>query len=247
MDTALTPCDRAQARLDGSYSGPMASGGLPIHITSRSTAVSVVAEDGAALSVSGGRLHTLPDGSVTVDPERGSHTVEVRCPPLSGLSIGTASGRVELKGALGDVRVTTFSGNIEVEQAEHLEVRSKSGSVHVGWCRDECRVVAKSSTVRIDRAGRAHVASVSGRVEATDVQAADVRTVSGRVALVPAAGARVHVHSLSGTVEVTVPPGCRPTTRLHSLSGRISCDLPTGTDGVVDVRTGSGRINVTQR
>ncbi|MBK9178817.1 MAG: DUF4097 family beta strand repeat protein [Acidimicrobiales bacterium] len=229
----------------------MASGGPPIHIAihiaSRSAAVSVVAEDGAALAVTGGRVHTLPDGTVVVDAERGSRTIEVRCPPLTRLSIGTASGRVELKGALGDVRVTTFSGRVDVEQAEHLEVRSRSGSVHVGWCRDECRVVAKSAKVTIDRAARAHVASVSGRVEATEVQQADVRTVSGRVALEPAVGAHVNVHSLSGTVEVAVPAGCRPATRLHSLSGRISCDLPAGSDGVVDVRTGSGRIQITNR
>jgi DUF4097 and DUF4098 domain-containing protein YvlB len=219
---------------------------MRLNIATRSGRVRVEGREGAGLHVRGANVDHDDDGTVRIGGGTGgSNAVEVVCPAGSDVIVGTASGNVELVGSLGDVRVTTASGRISIDDAQRVDVRTASGTIEIGSCHGECRVVTKSSRVRVGNAGSLDCSAVSGRVEVGGVEDASVRTVSGRVALGTANTGRVDVRSVSGKVELEVPRARRPATRLSSISGRVRCDCETGDDGEITVATTSGTINVT--
>ena len=215
-----------------------------VAVATRSGRVSVVAAEGAALEVRGGTIEHGVGDSVTVSPARPSSSVEIACPAGCDVVVGTASGVVELMGALGEVMVTTQSGRISVETAKQADLRTKSGTVEVGECAGMCRVVTGSSRVRIGHAGCAEVTARSGAVTAEQVDDGCVHTASGRVEVGTSSDGRVAVRTISGAVRVTVPRGMRPMAMLRSLSGAIRCDCEQGADGQIEVSTTSGAISV---
>ena len=151
-------------------------------ISRRSGKVRVVADAGVPVSVEGGTLESNDDGSLEIHSPA-QPTLEVRCPTGSDLSISTASGAIEVRGEVGSVRVTTKSGNLEIERASAIDARGASGKVDVGACSGECHVVFVSGKVHIGEAGKVVVATVSGNIDAEEVDDAEVKTVSGDIEL----------------------------------------------------------------
>ena len=217
-----------------------------LRISRRSGKVRVIADPGAPVSVDGGSLESNADGCLEIH-STGSSTLEVKCPTGSDLTISTASGAIEVRGEVGSVKVTTKSGNLEIERASAIDARGASGKVDIGVCAGECHVVFVSGTVHIGEAGKAVVATVSGNIEADEVDDAEVKTVSGKIELGARGGGRLLARSISGSVKISVPDGDRPATRLKSVSGRISCECAQGDDGEIKAKTVSGGIAVTCR
>jgi DUF4097 and DUF4098 domain-containing protein YvlB len=199
---------------------------------------------GHDLTVNGGSIERHEDGAVYVRRDHDATEIEIRCPSGIDVTIGTIAGSVETIGPLGVVRIATVSGKIHVENAGQVDVRTKSGAIDIGSVEGECRVVTTSSKVHIGRAGRACVAGVSGVVLLERVFDAEVKTVSGKVLCATSGAGEVSVRTVSGKVDVMVPPNVRPATRLKSVSGRVECDCETGGDGAIAVATVSGRIRV---
>ncbi len=216
----------------------------PVHITTRSGKVRVVAVPGCELSVVGGTIELHDDGSVHIRRESSSDSIEVQCAPGTDVTVGTSSGKVDLAGRLGAVRVATSSGRIRIEEADRIDVRTHSGNIDVGWCVGACRIMTKSSGVHVRRAGRATVAAVSGIVLLEEVGGAEVKAVSGKVLIGATGDQRVSVHSVSGKVEIKVPASARPSTRLRSMSGRIVNDLEPGDQFEISVKSITGAIRV---
>lgn len=217
-----------------------------LRITSKSGSVRVVAEDRADVTVEGGELSTEADGTRRV--RGGSRQVEVRCPAGSDVVVGTGSGSVHMHGRLGAAKVASASGSIAAEHVAALDARTASGSVSVGTCDRDCRVVVASGSVQIGSAGGVEVAAVSGSVRAGDVGAGALKTVSGGIEVgVRDPDGRLRVHSVSGTVLITVPPGAAPSTHLRSVSGRIRCECASGARGEISAKTVSGDIEVSCR
>jgi DUF4097 and DUF4098 domain-containing protein YvlB len=215
-------------------------------IATRSGHVRVVAEDRADVAVRGGALVEEPGGGLRVNAAP-SGDVEVRCPIGTSVVVGTASGRVELDGALADVSVTTRSGRITLEHAANADLRTMSGRVDVGTCDGSCRVVAASGSVRVERAHEIDVTTKSGRVDADRVTRATVVSASGSVELATGEQPVVQVRSHSGSVEIALPRGTHPAAQLASRSGRVENECPSGDDGHIDVSTTSGRVSVRPR
>jgi DUF4097 and DUF4098 domain-containing protein YvlB len=214
-----------------------------LRITRRSGKVRVVADPDASVAVDGGVVEPNEDGSFEIHA-RGGAVLEVRCPTGSDLTISTASGSIEVRGEVGSVKVTTKSGDLDIERAAAIDARGASGRVDVGACAGECHVVFVSSSVHIGEAGRAVVATVSGNIEADAVDDAEVKTVSGNIALGARGGGRLAARSISGSVKISVPDGDRPGTRLKSVSGRINCECDQGDHGEILAKTISGGISV---
>jgi DUF4097 and DUF4098 domain-containing protein YvlB len=223
---------------------PAMSEPAPLKITTRSGNVRVVVGAPGEFSVSGGTIERRDDGTLHIRREASSSMIDVRCPPGTDVTVGTASGKVELIGALGAVRVATVSGRISVDEGTRIDVRTKSGKIDIGTCAGDCRIMTKSSAVRVRRAGRATVAGVSGVVFLEDVGGAEVKTVSGKVAVGSSGNDRISVHTVSGKVEVRLPSASRPSARLRSLTGRVNCELEPGNDCEVAVVSVSGAIKV---
>jgi DUF4097 and DUF4098 domain-containing protein YvlB len=221
---------------------------MRLNVSTRSGRVHVVARDGATLRVDGAQVEYEPDGTVQIGARHGgSNRVEVVCPTGTDVIVGNMSGRVELHGHFGVVRVTTRSGRVEIGHAAEVDVRSSSGAVDIAHCSGPCRVVTTSSHIRIGHAGRLDGSSTSGRIEVGSVEDAALRTMSGRVEVGTRDRGRVDVRTLSGRVEVAVPRDRRPATNLRSVSGRVRCDCEQGHDGEVHVATTSGAIRVSCR
>jgi DUF4097 and DUF4098 domain-containing protein YvlB len=216
----------------------------PLKITTRTGTVHVRVVANAELAVMGGTTEELENGTIHIRRAPSASVIEVQCAPDTDVTVGTKSGKVELAGALGAVRIATVSGKIRVEQAARVDVRTKSGTIDIGDCAGECRVLTTSSDVHIGRAGRATVAAVSGTVLLDHVDAAEVKSVSGKVLIATGGRDRVSVHTVSGKVEVRVPSSVRPATRLRSVSGRISDACPPGDDCEIAVASVSGAISV---
>jgi DUF4097 and DUF4098 domain-containing protein YvlB len=215
---------------------------LRLNVTTRSGKVRVRAGD-LDFVVEGGVVTEREDG-IEIRRDRGAKVIDIQCPRGTDLTVGTLSGNIRLEGPLGTVRVASASGKVTVEDTEKLDVRSKSGNVDIGRCAGECRVVVTSAKLQIGEAGWALVAGVSGDIEADAVGRADVKTVSGKVELGTTGASDVRVKTVSGTVEIRVPPNAQPSTRLKSISGKIKNDCLAGGDGEISVASVSGTIRV---
>ena len=172
--------------------------------------------------------------------------------PVAGgtdLVVGSHSGKVTLHGTLGEVRVTTRSGRVEIEDCASLDVRTVSGRLDIGTVTGECRIKTASGRVSVARAsGELNVASVSGRVDVAEAAGpVRVNTVNGRVDIGMSRAADARADSVSGRVTIELPAGVHPKTSLVSVSGSSECDVDLGDDCCVTGRSVSGRITIRER
>lgn len=220
-----------------------------ISVSSRSAAVRVTARDGASVGAVHATCRDEADGSIVVQAAPGpTRSIELTCPTGSHLTIGTASGRIELSGLLGSVRIVTGSGRVDIDQASGLDVRTSSGRVEVHRCEGDCRIVTKSGRVHVEHARGVEISTASGRIEADEVEHAAVTSVSGRVEVgLSTATPVARIRTVSGPVGVELAEAVAPDVALTSVTGRVRCECEEGTDGLVTVETTSGSIRVRHR
>jgi DUF4097 and DUF4098 domain-containing protein YvlB len=219
-----------------------------VAVTSRSGRVEVFAEERTDIQVEGAR-----DAELRSD-DRGDHVhveathqhVVVRCPPGTDLSVGTMSGRVALTGDLGEVRVTTGSGRIEVGGSTSVDVRTRSGNIRVGRSRGVVRARSTSGRVVVEAATQLDATTASGGIAVGSVHDANVRSTSGTIEVALELGGSVAARTVSGRVEISLAAGAQPDLRLRSVSGRITAPDDPGSDrvGSLAVDTVSGRIRI---
>jgi len=211
-------------------------------IAARSGSIMVRSERRADVEVHGAKVRLEPDGSTRIESASGN--IDVICPEGSDVILGTSSGKVSLEGSLGDVRVTSSSGGVHIEEVRSLDLRLRSGSIDVESCRGDCHVVAVSGRIEIGRAGRVDITGVSGTIEATSVAGGSVRTTSGRVRVGLSVAADLEVRGVSSSIDIEMPDGVAPELRLKTLSGRVKKNVERGHDCVISVHTVSGSITV---
>jgi DUF4097 and DUF4098 domain-containing protein YvlB len=228
------------------WRGVRVPGQPEVRIATTSGAITVVGEPRYDVVAEGGaQIDTGADGSIDVSPTRGSASITVRCPHGADIVVGTSSGSIRLRGRLGAVLATTISGRIEAEDVASADLRAVSGSIVVGACAETCRVKTKSGSIKIGSTGAAEVMMGSGRVVVASVDGAvKVRAVSGSVDVGALGHGPIEIETMSGSITISLPSGCRPDLRARSLSSRPRVELPSGTDCQVVVRTLSGEIVV---
>jgi DUF4097 and DUF4098 domain-containing protein YvlB len=125
----------------------------------------------------------------------------------------SVSGEMTLRNLNGPVKVNTVSGEVELaELTGDLNLTTVSGKV---------------SGKHIQ--GPVHLNTVSGRValDESSLSSVDASTVSGRMEYQTAFGAGpYHFSSVSGDVELLVPPETRCSAELHAISGKLFTKLP---------------------
>jgi DUF4097 and DUF4098 domain-containing protein YvlB len=221
---------------------PVSPSPLRLTITARSGSIRLRSGPGAAVEAPGARVSTDADGSVRV--ESSSRSLEVTCPDGADVILGTASGKVRMKGRFGDVRVTSASGSVEIEAVATLDVRLRSGSVSVESCTGDCHVVSTSGRIEIDRAGRVDVGGKSGSITVGSCAGGRVHTTSGHIEVGLDRAADLEVRAVSSAIEVDVPMGVRPALDLYSKTGRVRVDVTQGDDCRIVAHTISGSIRV---
>jgi DUF4097 and DUF4098 domain-containing protein YvlB len=214
-----------------------------VRATTTSGVVTVEAVQGLDRVVADGAPVRIDGSVITLDA--GSRRVHLQVPEGMDLVIGTTSGRVSVVGRAGAVAVTTRSGWVAVDDAAEVDVRGRSGRVRLGHCRGTARVVSTSGRVDIERSGGADVTTTSGRIVLGAVSGpARAHCSSGRIRIVMAEAHDVDAETVSGRIDVSLPPGTRarldtPGAGAVSTSGDDDC--------VVTARSGSGRIVVSTR
>ena len=212
-------------------------------ITTASGSVVITGEDRPDIVVDGkAKVEDGELGEMVVRTK--SSSLDVRCPSGTDVRVGTASGRVELRGRLGDARVTTKSSSVRVEQVETLELRSSSGSIDVETCAGRCRLQTTSGSVRVDEAGDVDISTVSSSIGVECAGGGRIHTVSGSVDIGATGASDLDVRSISGSVKITLARGVRPHVRLRTVSGKARCDCEEGDDVLVAVSSVSGSVKV---
>jgi DUF4097 and DUF4098 domain-containing protein YvlB len=177
---------------------------------------------------------------ITIDT--GSRSADVVVPEGVNVVIGSDSGRIQVRGQLGDVAIVSASGRVELAHARSVDVRTQSGRIEIDTVDEECRAHSMSARVEVGHCGRADISSNSGRVDVAETDGpATVHSVSGRITIGVSRAADVEAETVSGRIEVAFPPGVR----VHqALANKPDEARPVGTDCTVVARSGSGRVTV---
>jgi hypothetical protein len=218
---------------------------VQLRISAVAGAVTVIAEPRDDVLVDrGGTAQTGDDQVVEIRARRPADAVEVRCPSGSDVIVGTRSGRVELRGQLGTVGVTSQSGSIRAAAVADADLRTVSGRVELTECDGRCRVSTTSGRITVGSAGDAEISTVSGSIGLDLVSgAAQVRSVSGTVAIGSAGRDGLQVRTVSGRITIRLPAGVRPELR-YAGWGKVRSDFAPGADLLVDVANVSGSVRL---
>ena len=151
-------------------------------------------------------------------------------------SFQSVSGEMNLSELAGPVKVNTVSGDMELaDLAGDLNLKTVSGKVSGKRLR-----------------GPVHLATVSGRValEESSLLSVEASTVSGNMVYQTALGdGPYHFNSVSGDVELLVPPETHCSAEMHSISGKLSTKIQSTStsrqNGSQTVEVSGGGVKVT--
>jgi DUF4097 and DUF4098 domain-containing protein YvlB len=200
-----------------------------VRISTVSARIEVVAETRTDVAVEGKASVEGDERQRTIRAISG--VVHVRVPIGADVVIGTASGRISVTGAVGAVSAVTESGRVEIEAAGSADVRTTSGRVELGRIAGSCCVRTASGRVEVGECGEVDVATQSARIDLRRVHGhVRAHCVSGRIEITMVDPHDVVAETVSGRIEVSLPPGCTP-----------------GDTCTVDARSVSGRVDVSER
>jgi len=174
----------------------------------------------------------------------GRESVEVRIELPAGSSLRGEAALVALRstGRLGDCWYRTGAGDIEIEEAGALRLRSAAGDITVGRAGGACDVSTASGTVRLGTVdGTLVVKNANGDTEVDDVRGSvRVNTANGRIT-VGRAGATVAVKTACGDIRLgEVGPG---TVTAQTAFGTIDVGVRDGVAAWLDLHTALGRVD----
>jgi hypothetical protein len=189
------------------------------------------------------------DGTLTVRAPKlgtlfsktGSIDVTIALPSGSELQGETGMGEFVSEGRLGEVRFKSGYGNIRLDRANALKLRSGSGDVTVDGADGSADITANNGAVNIRRIdGPATVKNSNGATWIGEVNGdLRVNAANGSVT-VDRANAGVTAKTANGSVrigEVT-----RGEVTLETAAGSLEVGIRTGTAAWLDLRTVSGRV-----
>ncbi|MCC6386247.1 MAG: DUF4097 family beta strand repeat protein [Dehalococcoidia bacterium] len=168
----------------------------------------------------------MPDPTVTIP--RGGR-VRLRINSRSGRILVTAEERTDIIVEKGDARITTGDeGQVVLEARGAVEVRCPEGTDIL------CGAISSRVEVR-GRAGNVSVSTASGHIEIDEAFAADLRSISGSIAIKQCGEGGCRMSSKSGrlTADRTMKA------ELSTVSGRVEVGEAAGP---VRLKTVSGNI-----
>jgi len=206
-------------------------------------------------------IETPKDSEVDAGVASGGITVDQLRGPVKASS---ASGYVHVYRIDSDTQVSAASGSIDVATiGGFLKANSASGDVRIADVKGEVNVNAASGSIRITRPGdRVEASSASGSLE-IDGARSDLKAhlISGSINVTgnPTGNRFWDLKTVSGSVDLRVPPSSSFLLSAESTSGGIRTDIPVvieeqnkhsirahvgDSSGRIQVRTVSGGITV---
>lgn len=194
----------------------------------------------------------------------GSIDVTVELPSDSRVQGTVSLGSVDADGPLADTRLKTALGDIRLDQASALHLRSGAGDIEVGTAAGHADITTGSGDVRVrelrasaviknsngdtwvgEAAGDLRLQSANGQL-AVDTARANVvaKSSNGDVRLGAACGGEVVLETKMGDVEVGIPEGVTAWLDVRSTAGHVenalaSTGQPDRGAPTVDVRAGT--------
>jgi DUF4097 and DUF4098 domain-containing protein YvlB len=211
---------------------------LPINESSR--ADTRIAEQ-TRVEYADGRLTIRAPRLGTLFTRSGSIDVTIALPSGSHLQGDTGMGELVCAGRLGECRLKTGYGDIRIEQARAVDLKSGSGEVNVGHADGGAEIVAGNGAVNIGRIdGPATVKSSNGATWIGEVTG-DVRIngANGGIA-VDRAHAGVAAKTANGTVRIGEVS--RGAVTLNTAAGSVEVGIHPGTVAWLDLNTSYGRV-----
>ena len=211
-----------------------------VRVSSPTHRVRVIAEQRDDVAIEGKATARQVGATLSVDGVRGA--IRVRVPIGSDVQVGTDSSRVEVHGAVGHLAIVTSSGRVEAETAETADIRTASGRVEMGSVNGEACIRSTSGRVHVGACDGLDVATETGRIEVHEARGpVQVHCVNGRVEVEMARPADVDAETVTGRIEVALPPGTKV---FRPAEGEGPGDRPLNHDCTVTARSVSGRVVV---
>jgi DUF4097 and DUF4098 domain-containing protein YvlB len=173
-------------------------------------------------------IQTPHDTEVDVSVASGTQTIRgVRGP----VKAQAASGSIRVEHIDRDVQLSTASGTVSATDiGNDVRVSSASGSVRVSNVKGDVRISALAGAIQVSNpGGRVEADTASGSVEiqgvTSDVKA---RAASGRVSVQgnPGADSYWELKTVSGGIQLIVPPSANFHLSADAVSGEIRTDIP---------------------
>jgi hypothetical protein len=235
----------------------------------------VAAAERTRVELAGGRLlvktpktwkRYAPRGSVE------SIDVEIALPAGSQLRADSGLATVQCTGRLGECRLTTGLGDVQLDETGALEIKTGGGEISVEHVGGDARVSTGTGAVRIgsvdgtaviknsngdtalgDVRGDLRVNAANGRISVASVVASAVlKTANGDIELGAVARGSVVAQTGYGKVAVGIPEGVAAWLDLNTGFGTVVNELgaaggPEPGEDTVEVRARSGLGDITIR
>lgn len=155
--------------------------------------------------------------------------VVVEVPADSDATIAAASAKIEIDAPLRDLNVRTASGDIDVVEARNATIKTASGDARLGEVLNDVKVSSASGDINLgESGGKVNFSSASGDLFIGENSGAvTAATASGDVAIERFSGRQAIVKSMSGEVEIGVPPGTRVDLDATLMSGSLHTPEPS--------------------
>jgi DUF4097 and DUF4098 domain-containing protein YvlB len=189
------------------------------------------------------------DGRLTVRAPRlgtffsrsGSIDVTIALPSGSALQGETGMGELICDGRLGECRYKTGYGEIRLDEAGSVHLKSGGGDVTVGHADGGAEVIASNGAVNVRRiGGPATVKNSNGSSWIGEVTG-DLRLNAANGSItVDRAHASVTAKTANGSVRIGEV--ARGAVTLETAAGSLEIGIRTGTAAWLDVKTSAGRV-----
>ena len=168
------------------------------------------------------------DTDVDVSVASGAQTIRNLRGPVKAQA---ASGSIRVEHIDRDVQLNTMSGTVSASDVgSDVHVSSASGSVRIANVKGDVRIRALAGAIQISNpGGRVEADTASGTVEihgaSSDVKA---HAASGRVSVQgnPGADCYWELKTVSGGIQLIVPPSANFHLSAEAVSGEIRTDIP---------------------
>jgi DUF4097 and DUF4098 domain-containing protein YvlB len=172
----------------------------------------------------------------------GSVEVRIELPAASQVHAGGALADFVLEGPLGDVRLKTGLGHVQVDHAATLNVKTGIGDVSVDRVTGHADIADGSGEVRVRDLGGTAVIKNSNGDTWVGTARSDLR-VSGANGSIAIDAAHASVVAKSANGDVRLGEAVRESVVLETSIGDLEVGIPEGTAAWLDVRAAAGKVH----
>lgn len=201
------------------------TGGGAMHISGRGTFIAGdfhgVHVGSGNVFINGRRVQPTDTGSGTI---LGDIEIVATVPPGSTVDFDGGAADLDTQGQLGAVAAHTTAGDVDVDTAATLTVRTSSGDIYSSDVTGRADVTASSGDVRLGR-----VRDITARTSSGDITisgfsgSGDLTASSGSITVTAVEGGALRARTSAGGIHVSAAPGVaeRLAVKARSSVGRV--------------------------